>query len=120
MSSSPAHSAIANAADALTLGTAAAALESLGNPRRLAVFRLLVRAGTEGAPVGHIQQELDFAASTLTHHISHLVRAGLVRQQREGRVLRCFAEFRTMSGLLDYLMAECCQGAGSDDGGRCR
>ena len=43
----------------------------------------------QGLPVGEIQEHLGIPASTLSHHLSHLVNAGLVHQAREGRVLRC-------------------------------
>lgn len=60
-------------------------LEKLGHPKRLEIFRLLVRAGHDGLPVGDIQRHLGIPASTLTHHIAQLVSAGLVRQTREGK-----------------------------------
>ncbi len=87
---------------------AATALESLGNETRLAIFRSLVRAGTNGLPVGGLKTKLEIPGSTLSHHLSHLVAAGLVSQSREGRVLRCQAEFNTMNDLLGYLTDECC------------
>jgi DNA-binding transcriptional ArsR family regulator len=87
-------------------------LDKLGNPTRLEVFRLLVRAGREGLPVGDIQEHLDIPASTLSHHISHLVNAGLVHQEREGRVLRCRPDFKLMDSLIGFLTDECCEGLG--------
>ena len=87
---------------------AATALESLGNETRLAIFRALVRAGNSGLPVGGLKDQLQIPGSTLSHHLSQLVAAGLVRQSREGRVLRCQAEFSTMNDLLGYLTDECC------------
>jgi len=85
-------------------------LEKLGHPTRLAAFRLLVRAGHGGLPVGALQRHLDIPASTLSHHLSHLMAAGLVRQAREGRVLRCTADFERMERILAALTAECCSG----------
>ena len=87
---------------------AASALESLGNETRLAIFRTLVRAGTAGLPVGGLKQKLEIPGSTLSHHLGQLISAGLVSQSREGRVLRCQAEFATMNELLGYLTDECC------------
>jgi len=92
----------------MKLNQAARCLEKLGNPTRLEVFRLLVRAGTEGLSVGDIQDHLGIPASTLSHHISHLVNVGLVTQEREGRQLICKPNFRLMDGLIDFLTAECC------------
>ena len=39
-------------------------LAALGNPTRLQIFRLLVKAGFDGMPVGAIQTELGVPAST--------------------------------------------------------
>ena len=89
---------------------AATCLEKLGNPTRLGIVRLLVRAGPEGLPVGAIQRHLGVPASTLSHHILHLVLAGLVRQQREGRVLRCRPDYDLLRSLVDMLTEECCAG----------
>lgn len=85
-------------------------LEKLGHPNRLAIFRLLVRAGRGGLPVGDIQRHLGIPASTLTHHIAQLVSAGLVQQTREGRVLRCTAAYERMDDIMIALTAECCNG----------
>lgn len=85
-------------------------LEKLGHKHRLEIFRLLVRAGTEGLPVGEIQRYLDIPGSTLTHHISQLVSAGLVHQAREGRVLRCTAGYKRIDEVVAALTAECCSG----------
>ena len=68
---------------------AADCLAELGSPSRLAAFRLLVRAGPAGLMVKDIQAHLGVPNSTLSHHISRLVFAGLISQTREGRALRC-------------------------------
>ncbi len=91
---------------------AARCLEKLGNPTRLEIFRLLVRAGMGGATVGEIQDRLGIPGSTLSHHLSHLVNAGLVHQEREGRMLRCTPNFDLMSQVMEFLTAECCTGVG--------
>jgi DNA-binding transcriptional ArsR family regulator len=92
----------------LDLDTAALVMDQLGNQTRLRVVRLLVRAGNEGRTVGDIQRELDVPASTLSHHLSHLRSAGIVWQEREGTVLHCFVDFEMISGLVNFLTAECC------------
>ena len=96
----------------MDLNHAARCLEKLGNPTRLEVFRLLVRAGEEGLAVGDVQAHLGIPASTLSHHVAQLVHVGLVSQVREGRVLRCKPDFDLMSALVDYLTEECCRGVG--------
>jgi ArsR family transcriptional regulator, arsenate/arsenite/antimonite-responsive transcriptional repressor len=92
----------------MELNQAARCLEKLGNPTRLEVFRLLVRAGADGLPVGEIQDHLGIPASTLSHHIGHLVNVGLVVQERQGRQLFCKPDFLLMDGLIAYLTDECC------------
>lgn len=97
----------------MKLDDAAARLEALGNPTRLKIYRALVRAGEEGLPVGRLQDKLDIAASTLSHHLKTLVGVGLVTQTREGTTLICQTNYALMRGLLEYLVAECCaEGAG--------
>jgi len=93
----------------MELDQAARCLEKLGHPTRLSIFRLLVRAGDAGLPVGQIQTRLMVPASTLSHHIAHLVAVGLVVQNREGRVLRCRPNFPLMESLIGFLTAECCE-----------
>lgn len=89
---------------------AARCLEKLGNPTRLEAYRLLVQAGPEGLAVGELQEHLDIPASTLSHHMSHLVNAGLVQQTREGRVLRCTPNYALMEQLVGFLTEQCCSG----------
>lgn len=100
----------------MELNAAAACLEKLGNPTRLEVIRLLVRAGPEGLAVGEIQRHLGIPASTLSHHVLHLVSAGLVRQERQGRVLRCTPNFDLLNALVAMLTEECCTGVASVTG----
>ncbi len=87
---------------------AAARLEALGNPTRLRIFRLLVRAGAEGMTVGRLQERLEIAASTLSHHLKALVTVGLVTQTREGTSLVCHTNYDLMRGLIDYMAEQCC------------
>lgn len=89
-------------------------LAALGNPTRLAVFRVLVRAGVGGVNVGTVQAELDLAPSTLAHHLSTLVRAGLVRQRREGREVFSEADYDALRGALEFVTESCCVGVGAE------
>ena len=92
---------------------AAARLEALGNPTRLAVFRLLVRAGDDGLAVGQLQKRLEIAASTLSHHLRALITVDLVSQERLGTTLMCRANYRVMGTLVSFLVDECCVDAAS-------
>ena len=88
----------------------AASLAELGNTHRLAVFRFLVKAGHEGASVGDIQKTLDIPASTLSHHISRMVKVGLIRQERHSRTIMCIPEYKHLECLISFLQEECCAG----------
>ncbi|MFX7052644.1 metalloregulator ArsR/SmtB family transcription factor, partial [Acinetobacter baumannii] len=72
---------------------AAARLEALGNPTRLRIYRMLVRAGDAGSSVGRLQASLDIAASTLSHHLKSLVMVGLIAQERQATTLICRANY---------------------------
>lgn len=86
----------------------AARLEALGNPTRLGVFRLLVRAGDDGLPVGQLQRRLNIAPSTLSHHLRALITVDLVSQERQGTTLMCRANYKVMASLISFLADECC------------
>ena len=88
----------------------ARALAALGHEKRLAIFRLLVRAGAEGLNVGQIGAHLGEAPSTLAHHLGGLVEAGLVLQERRGREVINRADYAAMQRTLAFLTAECCAG----------
>lgn len=83
-------------------------LAELGHDTRLSVFRGLIKAGVAGMTVSQVQESLDIPGSTLSHHLHRLMKVGLVRQERDGRTLHCFANYEMIQGVIDYLMAECC------------
>ena len=87
---------------------AADQLAELGHATRLGVYRALVKAGDDGLPVSEIMQQLETPASTLSHHISRLMRVGLIKQVRQGRVLRCYAQYGELTKLMSFLTKECC------------
>ena len=92
----------------MKLDDAAFCLEALGNPTRLRVYRMLVRAGEPGLSVGKLQSRLAIAASTLSHHLKTLIVVGLITQERDGTTLICRANYQVMRGLVGFLVAECC------------
>ena len=87
---------------------ATAALGALAHETRLAVFRLLVPRGPEGLPAGAIAQTLGLPPSTLTFHLQHLTRAGLLTQRRVARQLIYATDYAAMNALLAYLTENCC------------
>ncbi len=93
-----------------THGSVVHALAALGHDARLAIFRLLVRAGHDGLNVGDIGHELGIPASTLAHHLKSLVEAGLVVQERMGRQIVNRVDYDVMQRTVSFLTAECCVG----------
>ena len=92
----------------MEIENAAVALKELGHATRLAIFKLLVKAGSEGLPVGEVQSELKIPNSTLSHHISKLASVGLIKQQRDGRTLFCIPQYERLYELIHFLQDECC------------
>src|SRR3546814_19177849 len=80
-------------------GEAILALGALAQEHRLALFKLLVRAGAEGLPAGAIAAELDIPNSSLSFHLAQLNRAGLINQTRNGRSLVYSPNYAGMNAL---------------------
>lgn len=92
------------------LPEAVEALSALAHASRLAVLRLLVRAGPEGMPAGEIAREIGALPSTLSSHLAILGQAGMVQSRREGRSIIYSADFARIRDLLGFLMEDCCAG----------
>ncbi len=92
----------------MKLEKASAQLSALGNPVRLKIYRLLVRAGADGLTVGAVQDKMGMPASSLSHHIKELVETGLIKQERQATTLICRAQYEAMNALIGYLSDECC------------
>jgi ArsR family transcriptional regulator len=89
---------------------AAQCLAQLGNPTRLDIYRLLVRAGPDGINIGDIQIRLGVPASTLAFHLGGLVGVGLVSQEKIGREVICRTKYRQLDAVMEFLREECCKG----------
>jgi len=81
---------------------------ALGAEPRLRILRLLLAAHPEGMVVGEIQNELNIAPSTLSHHLDKLKNEDLIAVRRESTFLRCTANTTALQELLAFLYAECC------------
>jgi DNA-binding transcriptional ArsR family regulator len=84
------------------------ALAALAQESRLDIFRVLVQAGADGMPAGHIGEQLGLPSATLAFHLKELKNAGLVTFTRNGRSLIYAAEYPAMNALLSYLTENCC------------
>lgn len=86
------------------------AFAALGQPTRLGAFRLLIKAGEGGMTAGEIATALGARQNTMSANLSVLTRAGLIRNRREGRSIRYFADMDGLRGLLAFLLEDCCGG----------
>jgi len=90
--------------------SAADMLSALGHPGRLAVFRLLVKAGPDGMAAGEIARTLEVLPNTLSANLNILSQAGLTASRRDGRSIIHTARFDRMQALLGWLVEDCCNG----------
>lgn len=86
------------------------AFAALSQTSRLDAFKLLVQAGEHGMLAGEISDALDARQNTMSANLSVLLNAGLLRNEREGRAIRYFANMEGLQGLLAFLLQDCCGG----------
>ena len=95
-------------------------LAALAHEHRLRIYRMLVEAGPAGLSAGAIASRLGLLPSSLTFHVQHLHRVGLVTQERQSRQLIYAADFGVMNGLVGYLTENCCAGSACKPAGSAR
>jgi len=83
---------------------------ALSQETRLRILRMLVVAGPDGLAAGAIAEKAEVSASNVSFHAKELERAGLVRSRRDSRSILYSAEYDALSGLLSFLMKDCCSG----------
>ena len=89
------------------------ALGALAHEHRLAIYSMLVQQGPDGLAAGVIAERLGIVPSSLTFHLQHLQRAGLIDQRRVSRQLIYAADFARMNALVGFLTENCCGGGQS-------
>lgn len=95
------------------------ALGALAQEHRLAVYRLLVQAGSVGMPAGALAEAVGVPPSSMSFHLAQLANAGLVSQRRQSRSIIYAADFTAMNGLMVYLTENCCGGVPCTVGPAC-
>jgi len=85
-------------------------LATLGHPRRLALFRLLMRRHPGRVAAGELAAALEVKPSTLSSYLGALMQAGLVTQERAGTSLRYGIDLAAVRATFDYLLFDCCRG----------
>lgn len=86
------------------------AFGAMSQETRLKVVRLLVKAGPDGMAAGNIAEAVGVSASNVSFHLKELERGGLVAARRDSRSIVYSAEFDALSGLIRFLMEDCCAG----------
>jgi ArsR family transcriptional regulator, arsenate/arsenite/antimonite-responsive transcriptional repressor len=81
---------------------------SLSQETRLKVFKLLIEYGSDGAQAGKLASELGVPDNTLSFHLSHLSKSGLVRGEKSGRTITYVANTELMGELIAFLKDNCC------------
>ena len=89
---------------------ALAAFGALGQPTRLSILRLLVAREPSGMSVGEIALAIKCPQNTASGHLAILARAQLVQGERDGRSVEYRADLVGVRWLIEYLLADCCNG----------
>ncbi len=90
--------------------SASFAFSALSQPVRLNVFRLLVNAGPNGLAAGDIADALAVKQNTMSANLAVLQRSGLISSARSGRSIIYRADMAAMSGLIGFMLQDCCGG----------
>ena len=84
---------------------------ALSNPHRLNIFMRLASCCSPGTDcdtdeicecVGDVSKNLGISASTVSHHIKELSRAGLIRLRRRGQNIECRVDPETLDRLAMF------------------
>ncbi|QPC91966.1 helix-turn-helix transcriptional regulator [Mesorhizobium sp. INR15] len=89
---------------------ALSAFAALSQETRLRILRHLVIAGPDGIAAGAIAEKVEVSASNVSFHLKELERAGLVTVRRDSRSMVYSAAYDALSGLIRFLMEDCCSG----------
>lgn len=84
------------------------AFDALSQETRLKAFRLLVEHGPDGAPAGILSDALDIPHNTLSFHLNHMAKSGLVTSKRKGRSVIYTANFSFIQKLIRFMVEKCC------------
>lgn len=86
------------------------AFAALAQESRLRIVRLLVTAGPDGMPAGAVAERIGSSPSNMSFHLKELERAGLVQSRKSARQIIYSATYAAFSGLIEFLMRDCCGG----------
>lgn len=90
----------------------AGVFKALSHPHRLRIFLRLATCCCPGhAPVateeqfnvGALGEDLELAASTVSHHIKELKQAGVIQVARDGQSIRCWVDPEVIKALAAFI-----------------
>ncbi|MGD9812861.1 MAG: ArsR/SmtB family transcription factor [Sphingobium sp.] len=84
------------------------ALAALSQETRLGAFRLLVRHEPAGLPAGEVARLLEVPQNTMSAHLAVLARSGLVRSERQSRLIVYRADLEALRSLVLFIVKDCC------------
>ena len=83
-------------------------LSALAHEGRLTLVRSLIQAGPDGINAGELATQAGIGPTTASAQLLVLKNAGLVQSERRGRQIIYSANYNKMTGLLGFLMEDCC------------
>jgi ArsR family transcriptional regulator len=92
----------------MEMNTALEAFYALSQETRLKLFRILIEYGSQGTTPSKIAERLGVPDNTLSFHLSHLSKSGLVSAKRDGRSLIYSANCDLIEQLIGYMKENCC------------
>lgn len=92
----------------MDINEAILAFSALSQETRLKTFKLLVEYGEAGCAATILSEKLSVPQNTLSFHLSHLNKCGLVRSTREGRNIIYHAELTHIEHLMEFMAENCC------------
>ncbi|WP_082733721.1 ArsR/SmtB family transcription factor [Polycladidibacter hongkongensis] len=92
----------------MDINSALTIFSAFAQETRLVVFRKLVKAGPQGMPAGEISSALAIPHNTLSFHLGHLKRAGIIKATKRGRSIIYSADFEQVNALILFLLQDCC------------
>jgi len=93
----------------------ASIFRALGDPSRLAIYRLVRDCCSEESghepvdlrnSVTEIAKQFDLSLSTVSHHLKELRRAGLIRCERRGQYIFCYADQDVLAEIGQFVGGE--------------